>query len=252
MVEASSVTASALTVVTLLVLGFIIYELYQYYESGSSSGGSGTPTGPKVSVPIIGEYSAKNGRRAVTFSNSKLPKSTDQPSGIEFSYAFWMRVDEWGSNRDAESIVFIKGVPGGGGPQCPYVSVYDADDPSNPNVLNVAVDTFRGVEKIKMHNMPSNKFFHVIVRVTDSRLKVYVDGLLKETRTLDSVPRQNSSNLFVAPGKGFEGEIGSLTYYNYALSTSEIAQIANTPPVETVTGGAVLPPYQDQKWWWKN
>jgi hypothetical protein len=89
-----------------------------------------------------------------------------------------MRVDEWGRNRDAESIVFIKGVPGGGGPQCPYVSVYDADDPSNPNVLNVAMDTFKGVEKIKINNMPSKKFFHIIVRVTDSKLKVYVDGNL--------------------------------------------------------------------------
>lgn len=251
MVEASSISATILTVVTLLVLGFVIYELYQYYDP-SSGGGGGTPNGPKVSVPILTTYSAMNGRKAETFSNSKLPKSTDQPQGIEFSYALWMRVNNWGTNRDAESIVFIKGVPGGGGPQCPYLSVYDAEDPSSPNTINIALDTFKDTEKITIRNMPSAMFFHVVIRVTDSKLKVYIDGQLKETRTLTSVPRQNSNNLYIAPKNGFDGEIGSFTYYNYALSMGEITQIANTPPVESVTGGAILPPYQDPKWWWSD
>ena len=288
--ESSTVSTSVLLVVTLLILGYVIYELVQLRNS--SSGGSAGPCGGsgtsgtvvnRMSYTIIGPYTQGNGAKPLTVSNSKFTRSSDQPGGIEYSYAFWMRVRDWDPPgrtgckcpTDAfgqcppqcqpmdvgEGVVFIKGVPGGAGPQCPSVTIR-SDDPTRKNVLNFYVDQFsreKPTKKITIDNLPSAQkhapFFHVAITVCEE-LKIYINGELRKTSKFTQVVEQNESSFHVAPGgpnDAFDGEIGSLTYYNYALSSGDVVNLANTPPVKGQKPDKdVLPPYFAPRWYWSD
>lgn len=265
--DTGTLATSALMIVTLIVLAFVSYELYQYYESGSSGGGGGGGGGnQQVSVPLIGPYKTGNSVVPQTFSDKKFPRSTDQPTGIEFSYALWMRVRQWTPPRSGnkldlgEGVVFIKGVPGGQGPACPALTVR-TDDPAIENALNIYIDTFNRespTEKITIHNLPAGEetvapFFHLAVVVSDKTAKIYVNGLIKKHETLNGIPQQNHSSLVIAPDgphETFTGEIGSFSYYNYALPSNQVMSLANTPPVEAPSSDTKsLPPYQAPRWW---
>lgn len=265
MVDTSTITTSALLIVTLVVLAFVVYELYQYYETGGSTGGgSGGGGATQVSVPIIGPYTRGNASKPQTFPSSKFPRSSDQPSGIAFTYAMWMRVRDWmppshSGMPPGEGVVFTKGVPGGQGPSCPALTVR-TDDPALSNTLNVYVDTFNRespTEKVTIYDLPAGgevaPFFHLAIVVSDHVVKVYVNGLIKKRETLNGIPQQNQSSLVVAPDgarESFTGEIGSFTYYNYAMTPGAISSLANTPPVEAPTKSTGdLPPYQASRWW---
>ena len=266
MVETSTIPTAALLVITLIVLGFVVYELYQYYESGGSGGSSGGGGGgpiPETSYSIVGPYTQGNASKALTVSDKKFPRSSNQPDGIEFSYAMWMRVRDWmppshSGMPPGEGVVFIKGVPGGAGPSCPALTVRGED--GLDNALNVYIDTFNRetpTEKISIYNLPAGgdtaPFFHLAVVVSGKKAKVYINGLIKKHATLNGIPQQNHSSLNVAPNglhESFTGEIGSFAYYNYALSPSSVMDLANTPPVESaVPPSKNLPPYQASRWW---
>lgn len=249
--EGSKVAVAALMVVTVAVLGFIIYQLYEYYRGSTAGGGSGPAPEYQTSVPIITAWTNKNGRKANTFPNSKLPRSNNQPGGAEFSYAWWMRVDSWADpgrvGPPGEQFVFVKGTPAST-IQSPAVTVGG----ETPNSVHIMQDTYsreNSIEKISIPNFASGMFYHFAVVVSDTKIEVYVSGQLKEYRQLKQLPRQNTSDLRLSPSGGFDGDIGSLTYYNYALSASEVAQIANIPPTQG-KDNVILPPYQAERWWY--
>jgi hypothetical protein len=247
--EGSKVAVTALVAITVAVLGFIIYQLYEYYQSGRS--GSGPAPEYQTSVPIITAWTNKNGRTASSFSNSKLPRSNNQPGGAEFSYAFWLRVHSWSNPTRTppagEQFVFVKGTPGST-IQSPAFTIGGAA----PNAVHITQDTYsreNSVVKVSIDNVATNMFYHFAVVVSDTKLEIYVNGQLKEYRRLDNVPRQNTSDLRIAPNGGFDGDIGTLTYYNYALTASEVSAIANVPPTQG-PDSVVLPPYQAERWWY--
>lgn len=247
--EGSNVAITALVVITVAVLVFIVYQLYEYYQSSKS--GSGPAANYQVSVPIVTSWTNKNGRRATTFPNSKLPRSNDQPGGAEFSYAFWLRVESWTDPTRTppagERFVFVKGTPGST-MQSPAFTIGG----EGPNTVHITQDTYsreNSTEKISIDNVASNMFYHFAIVVSDSKMEVYVGGQLKEFRYLSNLPRQNTSDLRIAPNGGFDGEIGSFTYYNYALTATEVATIANQPPTQG-TDNVILPPYQAERWWY--
>lgn len=289
--EGSTVSTSVLLVVTLIILGFVAYELYSLRDQsgadpcgGGGGGGGGSGNINRTSYTIIGPYTQGNGAKPVLVANSKFVRSSDQPGGIEFSYAFWMRVRDWNPpGRSSckcatdpfgqcppacqpmdvgEGVVFIKGVPGGAGPQCPSVTIR-SDDPTRKNVLNFYIDQFsreKPSRKVTIDNLPSAQtnapFFHVAITVSDSVVKIYVNGEVRKHVSLKNPPQQNESSFHVAPGgpnESFEGEIGSLIYYNYALSSGDVVNLANTPPVRKQGQDKdVLPPYFAPRWYWSD
>lgn len=249
--DGSKVAVTALIVVTVAVLGFIVYQLYEYYRGSTKGGGSGPAPDSQTSVPIITAWTTKNGRKASTFPNSKLVRSNNQPGGAEFSYAFWMRVDSWADpgkvGPPGERFVFVKGTPAST-IQSPAFTIGG----EVPNSVHIMQDTYsreNSIVKISIPNFASGMFYHFAVVVSDTKMEVYVSGQLKEYRQLKNLPRQNTSDLRIAPNGGFDGEIGTLTYYNYALTASEVASIANVPPTQG-SDNVILPPYQAERWWY--
>lgn len=184
------------TFLILVIVGILIFIGVAWWKTGKIPGGGGGGGGGGkggVSVPIVSEYYSNNAVVAQSFPNSKFPRSTDQPTGIEFTYALWMSVHDWNASpkmclcnlktdgtcpagceykpsADArEGIVFIKGVPRGvadstsdtlppGTSQCPALTIRENTDIQTKNVLNFYMDTYSrsGPEKVTIYNLPTS------------------------------------------------------------------------------------------------
>lgn len=267
--SASVVSTSILTVVVLVVLLYVIYELYMNYGSpasgGSGSGGGIDPARTRRKTDIIRNYTMNNSLVPVTIPNGQIPRSSNQPTGIEFSYALWMSVQDWSPptapNDNTEGIVFVKGVPTAGNARCPAMTVRDGTS-SSKNSIHFYTDIFHNgrSEKVSIYNLPSSTvespiFFHVVLVVIEEEMRVYINGTVAKIKTLANIPRQNESSLYFAPGgsgKSFKGEIGNFAYYNYSLSQSEIDTLVSTPPKQDTNATPVLPPYHAESWYFNS
>lgn len=161
-----------------------------------------------------------------------IQRSVDERKGIEFTWSVWLYINDLQYNRGKYKHVFHKGngslestglnfpnnAPG----------LYIAPD---TNSLVIMMNTFKVInEEIVVPNIPLNKWVNVIIRCRNTTLDVYINGTIVRSIQLTGVPKQNYGEVFVAQNGGFDGNISNLWYYNYALGTTEILNIANGGP----------------------
>lgn len=200
--------------------------------------------------------------------------SNNERTGPEFSYSFYIFVDP-ANMRTEEGLhhVFHKGYPG----QYPLLGpgVYMH---SNTNTMRVYMNSFTKWDNcIDIDNFPMKKWVHVVLVCKGKAVDVFVNGNIAKRLVLeDSVPYQNFQNLYVfnnrrirvcKPGKQtcndsstsaedlnvfgvFSGMLSNLTYYNYAISYTEISALqAEGPSKKTDTIDQSRPPYLADTWW---
>lgn len=179
-----------------------------------------------------------------------IQRSDNEEGGIEFTYSFWLYVNDWYSQSDGEQHVFHKGEQAGSVNFAPKVTL-DAQN----NTMYVYMNTFNTQEvKVQVDNLPVKKWMNVCLVFKHKDMDVYINGFLKRTHTFDSLPKQNYRNIYINQDKGFSGYFSSLTYYKYALTYFDIQSIMNEGPSSTVTDTisdtlAQIPPYLSPKWW---
>ena len=84
-------------------------------------------------------------------------------------------------------------------------------------------------------------------------LDVYINGNLKKSKLLESIPRQNNGDLYVNLFGGFSGYISRLQYFSYAVDYSDIESYLKAGPSEmSAQDTGEMPPYLDDKWWFKD
>jgi len=219
----------------LLVVVITIAVLFLLYKYGSSIGLSSS------SNQLVGP--AIDGKKQFD-SGVSIPMSVNQNEGLTFSYAAWIKVDDFSYRYGQEKVVFIKGTTDLSS-MCPGVFL-DA----NTNSLLVKVDTFGNREVIVVDNLSAKKWFHLAIAVDQDSIDVYVNGTLYSHHSIPQLPRQNPSTVHVGVGGGFDGKISSLNYYNYFLKPSDVTAIMGSPPEPDKTEThAPQPPYYDITWW---
>lgn len=220
---------------TLLVIVVTIGVMFLLYKYGSSISLSST------SSNLVG--SAVDGKKQFD-SGVTLPISINQPQGLTFSYAAWIRVDDFSYRYGQEKVVFIKG-PTDLSSMCPGVFI-DA----NTNSMLVKVDTYGSREVIVVSNLSAKKWFHLAIAIDQDSIDVYINGVLYTHRSIPQVPRQNPSSVHVGVGGGFDGKISSLNYYNYFLQPADVKSVMGSPPeLDKSEVSAPQPPYYDITWW---
>jgi len=173
-------------------------------------------------------------------------KSVNASEGLEFTWSVWMYIEDLVYNQDQYRNVFYKGNRN--------IITDDKDTnkgknaPNNApglyiapgtNKLVVIMDTFDMTGKdIEIDNVPLNKWVNVIIRCHNTTLDVYVNGTIARSIELSSVPKQNYGEVYVAANGGFDGYISNLWYYNRALGTVEIQQIAKNGPSTKMAGSS--------------
>jgi len=184
-----------------------------------------------------------------------LERSTNK-DGIEFSWSVWLNITSVGDKTGQYQHIFHKGeqkISPDTGLNFPNNApgLYVAP---HTNKLVVMMNTFTTInEEVDIPNFPMNKWVHVVIRVTNNVLDVYINGSLAKRHILSSVPKQNDGNVYVALNGGFTGNLSNLRYYNYSLQPGEILSITNSGPNLTINSKSTAlnstPPYLSLQWY---
>jgi hypothetical protein len=184
-------------------------------------------------------------------------RSNNATDGIEFTWSVWIFINnlqylegqykhvfyKGNNNLESNGLNFPNNAPG----------LYIAP---NTNALVVMMNTFNDInEETVIPDIPLNKWVNVIIRCQNNKLDVYINGTITRSIQLLGVPKQNYGDVFVAANGGFNGYISNLWYYNYALGTSDISNIATKGPNTTLTSTSSIntvlkdPNYLSLRWY---
>lgn len=220
---------------SVVVVALVFLAMWAYFQFNKVVESTSTT----VIVPTI-----RSGLKETKYT-LPIVKSDNQPEGMTFSYAGWVRIDDFTHNFGAQKIIFSKGSDDAS-VACPAL-LLDA----NTNTFLVKIDTFGTQEIVPIANLPAKKWLHFAVVVDQNAVNVYINGTLHTHHTLNQLPRQNTGPVYVTPKGGFEGKVGMLEYYPHMLSPNDVATIATTSPQPDPTDkdSEILPPYFGPSWW---
>lgn len=242
----------------------------------------------------------KTGNRSKTFIQDPassdpnaiyLPLSENQLTGIEFSYSSFVFIQDTTFSTTAAAdngwhTLFYKGYSSGPFPLCGPGVFVSSGTTTNPNptlrvVMNSYANWFNAVD---VHQIPINKWFHLVISVAKNTVYVYINGNLANQKTLTgTLPYQNYQplNLFpsfktstaidfdnsgstsnskrgIPAGESFvingpmQGYLSNMFYFTYGISYAEVQGLMNMgPSSEMDSSDMTLPPYLIDTWWTK-
>lgn len=202
-------------------------------------------------------------------SQASMPiiRSVNESEGMEFTWSIWMFLKPVTTSPTATNFshVFSKGIFNTGsleGACTPFSNNAPGLYLSKANTLTVVMDstTTPGCiidptnknTPIIIDNMPINKWFNVIIRLTNNILDVYINGRLTKRATITGVPNQNYDDVNICQNGGFNGYIADLKYYNSSIGTSEINSIVSSGPNTSINMSTLknnMPPYLSGNWY---
>jgi hypothetical protein len=193
-----------------------------------------------------------------------LLRSNNKPTGIEWTWSVWLFVNAVGSPSTDGSTpgtvassnnnyhhIFHKGTNSYGADGVstlnngPGVYLSFNQDPTIHIVLDTVVQTAPATMDI--NNIPLKKWFHLLIRLQNNSVDVYINGVISAHTILDNVPKQNYYDVFVCDGiyGGFNGSLSNLRYYASALNIFSINSIVvagpNLTPSTSRSVGAANP-----------
>jgi len=200
-------------------------------------------------------------------SQASMPiiRSVNQSEGMEFTWSIWIFLKPvTASSATNIQHIFNKGIFGNGSVSSGNCSPFSSNAPGlylmGANTLNILMDSTTMPAcntnlntPIIIDNMPINKWFNVVIRLTNNDLDVYINGRLTDRKTYtDGVPNQNYDDVYVCQNGGFNGYISDLKYYNSSIGTSEINSIVSSGPNTSINTSSLknnMPPYLSGNWY---
>lgn len=223
--------------VVLLVILLIVYLVRRLQNDYNNVYGN--------SPWVISGTKTANSRLVIPGQNIK--RSIDSKYGIEFSYTFWMYINNWGTKAGQLKHILHKGNSTANPLQAPGIWL-----DKNENTLLINMNTFAQVkETCNIKNIPVHKWVHVTVVLMGRNLDVYINGRLKRRCTLQGVPKQNYGDLYVSLHEGFDGFLSRMRYFNYAIPYYLIEKMFNDGPssAKCIDTGNAVPPYLRDDYW---
>lgn len=199
-------------------------------------------------------------------STNSMPiiRSTNQIFGMEFTWSIWMFIKPVQPNTSAMQHVFSKGAGAMG--SCAK-NLFSNNAPGlylvDTNTLYILMDTVNqpacapgmNDDKLSITNMPINKWFNVVIRLTNDTLDVYINGRLTKRLVMTSVPNQNYDDVYICNGGGFNGYVSDLKYFNSSIGTTQINALVSNGPNTSINSSNLknnIPPYLSIDWYDEN
>lgn len=181
--------------------------------------------------------------------SNTIVRSINENDGIEFTWSLWIYIENLSINENNYKCIFYKGN-----------TFKDATDYQNSNIIEkglnypnnapgvylapnkndliVFMNTFNNIidEKITVQDIPLQKWVNIMIRLENRTIDIYINGTIIKSHLLQGVPKQNYSQVWIAPNGGFGGFISNLWYYPYSLSGSEIEKIVKEGPNTSLIG----------------
>ncbi len=173
-------------------------------------------------------------------NSATIYRSVNANDGIEFTWSVWIFINNLNDSGSSNTYKHIFSKGNSDLQQNGMISPNNAPGlyiAPNSNTLVVMMNTFNVInEEILIPDIPLNKWVNVIIRCQNTTLDVYINGTIARSINLIGVPKQNYGDVYVAMNGGFNGNISNLWYYNYALGTSKIQDIASDGPNTRMIG----------------
>lgn len=162
-------------------------------------------------------------------------RSNDQSKGMEFTWSTWLYLNDLGTVEGKYQHVFSKG-DGNINTTSNLSSVNNGPGlyigPMN-NSLHVIMNSVSSTDDnttLDIDNVPIKKWFHVALRLQNTVLDVYVNGVVVNRLLLANTPKQNYGDIHICQKGGFMGKLSNLRYYSRALNVFEINNIVSSGP----------------------
>ena len=178
-------------------------------------------------------------------------RSNGQNTGMEFTWSTWLYLEVptllpiSGASESLYQRVFVKGTTEKdtnnislvNGPGM-YIKSVKQDNNLSYSMM-VVLDDIDGTtpmtqgdytknrNSVTINKLPTRKWFHVAVRLSNLTLDVYVNGTIAMRHMMDTIPKQNTKSILVG---GFPGTISNLQYFAHALNVFEINNIVAGGP----------------------
>lgn len=227
-----------LIVVMLLVnISKRMYQGYKKYSEGSPWILKGTKDGKKRMILL---------QDPSRLGSKQLGRSENEFSGLEFSYTFWIFIDDWSYKYGQWKHILHKGNASSWPMRAPGIWLHP-----KKNALRVYMNTFKNIgEHADVGNLPLNKWFNVTVAVRQRFLDIFINGNLAKRHTLSSIPKQNFGDLYINAFRGFGGYLSNIRYYDYYVTYSEIdSALSSGPSSMPCIDSKETPPYFTPNWW---
>jgi hypothetical protein len=179
-------------------------------------------------------------------------RSNDQTKGLEATWSVWLLINDLASSSSSSGNssvnyrhIFSKGdrdfntIDDNNNKEKIGVTktnnapgVYIADGTSN--TLRIFMDTVESNDsKIDIDNIPLKKWFHLVIRIQNNIMDVYINGIISGRMNFDNTPKQNYDDVIVGANGGFQGNLSNLVYYDHALGVFDINNILIKGPTLT-------------------
>lgn len=199
----------------------------------------------------------RNGRDMSTFTASSLASmGSDAPAG-NFAYSVWFYVNDWNYRYGEAKVLFgrmkpssspITGLGVAGSEPCPLVQFN-----SNANDLEIYLQCYSttGTEtptpapfKCAVSNVPIQRWVNLSISVYGRTLDVYLNGKLVKTCVMSGIAKiDNTTDLSLTPGGGFEGWTSKFAFYPMPMNPQDAYDIYAKGPTGALSG---LSAYQVQ------
>lgn len=169
-------------------------------------------------------------------SSITILRSENEKDGIEFTWSVWLYLNGF---QDGSSYhhVFNKGNVATSNNQDFQGTTTPNNAPGlyiNPNYdgFRVIMNSFNNPyqEVIEVTDLPMSKWINIVIRVQDKNCDIYVNGRLVKRRIMTEVVKQNYDDVHVSLNGGFSGYLSNLTYFNRAISITQIQDIISVGP----------------------
>ena len=164
-----------------------------------------------------------------------LPTSYNQPEGLTYSYACWVLVKDFTTGYGKRRRIFSKD-------DAPGLFI-----DSTSNSLLVNINTFGAMESILVPNIPAAKWIHFALVVDQHAVDVYINGMIREHKTLSQLPKQNDSGVKI--GGGWNGVLARLSYWARSLSPGEVKKLSQAEIPDDLDRDPAKPQYFDITWY---
>ena len=195
-------------------------------------------------------------------------RSVNEDQGMEFTWNIWFFIDGLNTNNPSYSRIFSKGSENNNlslkmPSSCADTScrnIFNSSPglfitqkkqtdsvfpnttspvitPQNVNMI-LMMNTFKPSSKssqfsesITIENIPMQKWVCATIRVQQTTVDIYINGIMTQRKKLNNLPRQNYYDVKVGDSNdGFDGTISSLRYFSKALGYDEIQSLYGKGP----------------------
>jgi len=188
-------------------------------------------------------------------------RSNNQSTGLEFTWSTWIYISDLKSNSNLYQNIFNKGNPQydsttgiaiSNGPGLYIKNITDSKN-ANMNIAGLAVimditgqdpTNSKTYTEIDISDIPIKKWINVIIRMENTMMDIYINGVISNRTILPFIPKQNFFDVQVCNNGGFNGNLSNLRYYNRALNVIQINNIVFWGPnlnasnsISTTRGG---------------